>query len=115
MKNPLDALLACLLSACDLWPRDLVALAESINQQLGGQTTAWLVGGDIVVIIVEGSPVFERAEDGLTHHGDEVLLFLAPVASKVGLVAAENVNFWNLCHFFHQNLSPTQRRRTYPR
>ncbi len=61
----LAALLTCLLTACDLWPRDLDALAESISQQLGGQATAWLVGGDIVVISVEGSPVFERAEDEL--------------------------------------------------
>lgn len=54
-------LLAVLLSACDLWPRDLEALAESIGEQASGEATAWLVGGDVLVIDVAGSPLF-RAE-----------------------------------------------------
>jgi hypothetical protein len=54
-------LLAVLVSACDFWPRDLEALAESIGQQTSGEATAWLVGGDVLLITVTGSPLF-RAE-----------------------------------------------------
>lgn len=63
------SILTCLLattvvSACDLWPRDLQPLAESITRQVAGETTAWLVGGDVVVIDVAGSPLYraDRAE-----------------------------------------------------
>lgn len=54
-------LLAVLVSACDYWPRDLEALSESIGEQTSGDATAWLVGGDILLITVTGSPLF-RAE-----------------------------------------------------
>lgn len=47
-----------LVSACDFWPRDLESLANSISQQVSGETTAWLVGGDVVVIDVAGSPLY---------------------------------------------------------
>lgn len=49
---------AILASACDLVPDDLDALAESIDRQVSGKTTAWLVGGDVVVIDVAGSPLY---------------------------------------------------------
>jgi len=52
-------LLTALVSACDFWPRDLEALAESIGQQTSGEATAWLVGGDILLITVTGSPLFQ--------------------------------------------------------
>jgi hypothetical protein len=57
-------LVAVWVSACDFWPRELDSLAESISEQLSGKATAWLVGGDILVITVAGSPVFraERSE-----------------------------------------------------
>jgi hypothetical protein len=54
----LATLLALLVSACDLWPRELEPLAESIAGRVSGATTAWLVGGDVVLIDVEGSPLF---------------------------------------------------------
>ena len=46
------------LSACDLWPKGLDALAESITKQVSGATTAWLLNGDVVVINVAGSPSY---------------------------------------------------------
>lgn len=60
----LSFLLAVLLSACDFWPKDLKPLADSIGRQVSGETTAWLVSGDVVVIGVAGSPLYrqERAE-----------------------------------------------------
>jgi hypothetical protein len=56
----LAVMVVMLLSACDWWPRDLAPLAESIRQEVSGDTEAWLVGGDIAVINVSGSPVFEQ-------------------------------------------------------
>lgn len=54
-------LLAVLVSACDFWPRNLEALAESISQQTSGEATAWLASGDVLLITVTGSPLY-RAE-----------------------------------------------------
>ena len=51
-------LTAVMLSACDFWPEELKPLADSISQQIGGETTAWRVGGDMVVINVANSPVY---------------------------------------------------------
>ena len=51
-------LVAILVSACDFWPKDLQSLAESISQQVSGETTAWLVGGDSIVINVASSPLY---------------------------------------------------------
>lgn len=51
-------LLVVLVSGCDLWPEDLEPLAESITQRVSGETTAWLVGGDVVVIDVASSPLY---------------------------------------------------------
>lgn len=58
----LGALLTLLLAACDFWPRDLEALAKSIGQELSGEATAWLLGGDMVMIAVAGSPAFGYGE-----------------------------------------------------
>jgi len=49
-------LMTSMVSACDFWPRDLKPLAESISNKVSGETTAWLVDGDVVVIGVAGSP-----------------------------------------------------------
>lgn len=58
-------LTALLLSACDFWPRDLKPLAESISQQVSGETTIWLVAGDVVVINVAGSPLYRSTRPEL--------------------------------------------------
>jgi len=55
-------LVAILVSACDLWPKDLKPLAASISQQVSGETTAWLVGGDVVVINVANSPLYREGQ-----------------------------------------------------
>ncbi len=47
------------LSACEFWPQDLDALAKSVDRQVSGKTTALLLGGDVVVIMVEGSPLYQ--------------------------------------------------------
>ncbi len=57
-----SVLLALLLGACDFWPRDLEAFAEAIGRELSGEATAWLLGGDVVMISVAGSPVFGHTE-----------------------------------------------------
>ena len=46
------------VSACDFWPKGLEPLAESITQQVSGETTAWLLGGDVVAIDVASSPLY---------------------------------------------------------
>ena len=58
-------LAAILVSACDLWPKDLQPLAESITKKVSGETTAWLVSGDIVVIDVAGSPLYRQSQPEL--------------------------------------------------
>lgn len=54
----LCSMMAVLASACDFWPRNLEPLTESIARQVSGETTAWRVGGDVVVITVAGSPLY---------------------------------------------------------
>ncbi len=49
-------LVVILVSACDFWPKELKPMAKSISQQVSGNTTAWLAGGDVVVINVASSP-----------------------------------------------------------
>lgn len=58
-------LLALLVSACDFWPRQLEPLAETISRQVSGETTAWLLGGDVLVINVEGSPAYRATQPQL--------------------------------------------------
>lgn len=58
-------LLALLVSACDFWPRQLEPLAETISRQVSGETTAWLLGGDVLVINVEGSPAYRANQPEL--------------------------------------------------
>jgi len=53
-------LVALLIGACDFWPKDLETLAKSISKQVSGNTTAWLVAGDVVVIDVAGSPYYRQ-------------------------------------------------------
>ena len=65
-------LVAILVSACDFWPKDLQSLAESISQKVSGETTAWLVGGDTVVINVAGSPRYRANQSELEALATEV-------------------------------------------
>ncbi|MBT8058242.1 MAG: hypothetical protein KJO33_01530 [Gammaproteobacteria bacterium] len=58
-------LAAILLSACDFWPKDLEPLAESIGRQVSGETTAWLVSGDSIVINVANSPSYRMPQSEL--------------------------------------------------
>lgn len=58
-------LIAMLLTACDFWPKNLESLAESIGQQVSGDTNALLLGGDILVIDVAGSPVYREPQPAL--------------------------------------------------
>lgn len=52
-------LIVLLLTGCDFWPKPLDSLATSIARQVSGETTAFLMGGDVVVIDVTGSPRFQ--------------------------------------------------------
>lgn len=61
----LGLLTAVLLSACDFWPKTLEPLAESITRQVSGDTTAWLLDGDVLVINVAGSPLYQKAQAAL--------------------------------------------------
>ena len=58
-------LVTLLLSACDLWPRELKPLAESIASQVNGETTAWLLGGDMVAIDVANAPGYRVPQSEL--------------------------------------------------
>jgi hypothetical protein len=61
----LGLLVAILVSACDLWPKELKPLAASIQRQVSGDTTAWLLGGDVVMINVTGSPSYRKPRSEL--------------------------------------------------
>lgn len=61
----LGLVLAILVSACDFWPKELKPLAESLTQQLAGDTTAWLLGGNMVMIDVAGSPSYRQPQSEL--------------------------------------------------
>jgi len=65
-------LVVVLVSACDFWPKDLKPLAESISHQVSGETTAWLVGGDTVVINVAGSPRYRATQSELEAMATEI-------------------------------------------
>jgi hypothetical protein len=61
-----------LVSACDFWPQDLAPLAESIEQQVSGETRALRVGGDIVLIDVSHSPLYRTARLDLEATATEI-------------------------------------------
>jgi len=65
-------LLAILVSACDFWPKNLKPLAESISQQVSGETTAWLVGGDSIVINVANSARYRANQSELEALATEI-------------------------------------------
>lgn len=58
-------LITLLVSACDLWPRELKPLAKSIASQAEGEATAWLLGGDMVAIDVANSPGYRMSRTEL--------------------------------------------------
>lgn len=65
-------LVVILVSACDLWPRNLEPLAKSITQRTSGKTTVWLVSGDVVLINVAGSPLYGQPESELEALATEI-------------------------------------------
>jgi hypothetical protein len=58
-------LTAVLTSACDLLPNQLKPFEEALEQQLSGDATVWLLGGDVVIINVSGSPSYRIQETEL--------------------------------------------------
>ena len=54
-----------LVGACDLLLSELGPLADSVSQQVSGETTAWLMGGDVFVIEVAGSPLYQATQPEL--------------------------------------------------
>lgn len=58
-------LAAILCTACDFWPKDLGPLATSISRQVSGETTAWLVSGDILIVDVANSPLYRADQSEL--------------------------------------------------
>jgi len=58
-------MVAVSVSACNFWPKELDSLAESITQQVSGDTTAWLLGSDVIVINVAGSPSYRLLQSEL--------------------------------------------------
>lgn len=63
LRSVLPLLMAAiLLSACDLWPRELKSLADSITKQVSGETVVWLAGGDVVVINIAASPLYQEEQ-----------------------------------------------------
>ena len=54
-----------LVGACDLLLSELGPFADSVSQQVSGETTAWLMGGDVVVIEVAGSPLYQANQPEL--------------------------------------------------
>jgi len=73
LRDLTTALLAVILvSACDFWPQDLAPLAESIEQQVSGETRALRVGGDIVLIDVSHSPLYRTARLDLEATATEI-------------------------------------------
>lgn len=65
-------LVAVLVSACDFWPKDLIPLAELISQQVSGEATVWLVSGDVIVITVASSPLYQAAQQELEAQATEI-------------------------------------------
>jgi hypothetical protein len=54
-----------LIGACDLLLSELGPLADSVSQQVSGETSAWLMAGDVVVIEVAGSPLYQATQPEL--------------------------------------------------
>jgi hypothetical protein len=81
-------LTAIVVSGCDSWPRNLESFADSVAGQVSGDTTAWLVSGDVVVIDVANSPLYQSAPAELeavaTDIADQAIAFLpTPLESAV--------------------------------
>ena len=67
------------ISGCDYWPEQLEPLADLIMQDVSGETTAWLVEGDVVVINVANSPLYRES--------------LAELEAAATVIAAQAVEF----------------------
>lgn len=64
--------MAILVGACDFLPKELGPLADSISQQVSGETTVWLMGGDIIVIDVGGSPLYQGTQSELEAQATQI-------------------------------------------
>lgn len=89
------ALLAVLLlSACDFWPRELKPLAESITQQVSGETTIWLVARDVVIIDVAGSPLYRTTRPELetvaTDMAEQAITFTSSPLESIAITFHES-------------------------
>lgn len=56
-------LIAVLLGGCHLWPKELSQLAESLTAKGYGQTKVWLLGGDVLVINVSKSTIYDAPQE----------------------------------------------------
>jgi hypothetical protein len=65
-------LISVMVSACDFWPKELKLLAELISQEVSGETTVWLISGDVLVINVAGSPLYLAAQQDLAASATEI-------------------------------------------
>jgi hypothetical protein len=96
----LGLMVAISVSACDLWPKELGSLAESITQQVSGDTTAWLLGGDVVVIDVAGSPSYRILQSELE-----------ALATGIAEQAIEYSTSWRSVRFYSHTLISMPRAR----
>lgn len=65
-------LAAILASACDLLPHQLKPFEESLEQQVSGDATVWLVAGDVLIIDVSDSPSYWMQETELGNLATEI-------------------------------------------
>lgn len=86
-------LTAFLVSSCDLWPQGLGPLAESISQQVSGETEAWLVGGDVVVIEMASSPHYRtdpvELETLATEIAEQTVAFVSAPLESIAITFHE--------------------------
>lgn len=54
-----------LVGACDLWPKRLESLANSIERNVSGEVSAWRVGENVVVINIANSPLYSEGRTEL--------------------------------------------------
>jgi len=86
-------IVAIMVGACDLWPKDLKPLAASISQQVSGETTAWLVGGDVVVINVASSPLYREGQATMeataTDIAEQAIAYIAAPVESIAITFHE--------------------------
>ena len=71
-------LFAVSISACHIMPKELPELAELISDRGYGNTTAWLLGGNVVAINIEDAPQFNAPQKSL----EKAALLMAELSIK---------------------------------